>query len=588
MRPALDIEPPPETSLSTAGTEPPQGFPRADRFAKDQALRTLIDDLLEEQRTLTAVESFSRWHDRTHKDAARTEPPSVANRYAQLLPASPPGPGEQYAFEVNLDACSGCKACVTACHTLNGLDDEEAWREVGTLVGATSQSPWQQTVTTACHHCVDPGCLNGCPVLAYEKDPVTGIVRHLDDQCIGCQYCVLKCPYEVPKYSAKRGIVRKCDLCSQRLAVDEAPACAQACPNQAIRVTVVRQQAFREQARTAAAGGQRTRNPFLPGSPNPRWTVPTTHFKTSRSEMVEAVPADLGTPRPQPLHAPLVAMLTLTQMGVGIQAAAWLAPELPTSTQRFLQLVATVAILAGLAASTMHLGRPLKAWRAFLGLRRSWLSREIVVFGLLPPLLLVPLIAPLFPNLPSFVKMTDRWTAWGVVVGFIGIVCSAMIYHDTGRHSWRGWRTFSRFLGTLLVSGLATGWSLSTPGSGAQAMTVGALVIVVALKLVLESLSWRPAPEDAIDPWQTERSRRVLRGPLAKWNLWRTGAAVVGLVGMIAGTLAQGGAGWLLGSCACACLAAGEFCERALFFRAVSVPRMPGLNGQGPTSAESR
>ena len=50
-------------------------------------------------------------------------------------------------------------------------------------------------------------------MLAYEKDAETGIVRHLDDQCIGCQYCVLKCPYDVPKYSKKRGIVRKCDMC---------------------------------------------------------------------------------------------------------------------------------------------------------------------------------------------------------------------------------------------------------------------------------------------------------------------------------------------------------------------------------------
>ena len=80
-------------------------------------------------------------------------------------------------------------------------------------MAARVAEPYQQTVTTACHHCVEPACLEGCPVLAYEKDAETGIVRHLDDQCIGCQYCVLKCPYDVPKYSAKRGIVRKCDMC---------------------------------------------------------------------------------------------------------------------------------------------------------------------------------------------------------------------------------------------------------------------------------------------------------------------------------------------------------------------------------------
>src|SRR5439155_13329311 len=191
---------------------------------------TLIDALLAEQRELTAVEKFSRAHDacevRTH-------------RYRELLPASPPAPGQQYAFEVDLDKCSGCKACVTACHSLNGLDDDETWRSVVELVSTDWRAPLKQTVTTASHHCVDPGCLNGCPVLAYDKDPLTGIVRYLDDQRIGCQYCVMMCPYEVPQYLPSRGIVRKCDMCHSRLAVCEAPACEQACPCDANIITVV-------------------------------------------------------------------------------------------------------------------------------------------------------------------------------------------------------------------------------------------------------------------------------------------------------------------------------------------------------------
>ena len=96
-----------------------------------------------------------------------------------------------------------------------------------------------RVVRVVAHHCIEPGCLLGCPVRAYEKDAETGIVRHLDDQCIGCQYCVLKCPYDVPKYSGKHGIVRKCDMCHQRLGAGEAPACAQACPTHAIKIIKV-------------------------------------------------------------------------------------------------------------------------------------------------------------------------------------------------------------------------------------------------------------------------------------------------------------------------------------------------------------
>src|SRR5690606_23742093 len=125
-----------------------------------------------------------------------------------------PGPGQQYRFEVDMDACTSCKACVTACHSLNGLDVGESWRSVGVVVGRDHAGPTQQTVTTACHHCLDPACLSGCPVDAYDKDPATGIVRHLDDQCIGCTYCTWTCPYEVPRFDERVGIVRKCDMCA--------------------------------------------------------------------------------------------------------------------------------------------------------------------------------------------------------------------------------------------------------------------------------------------------------------------------------------------------------------------------------------
>ena len=200
------------------------------------------------------------------------------------MPASPPGPGQQFAFEVDLDRCSGCKACVTACHALNGLDEDEAWRSVGLLHGGTSALPVLQHVTSACHHCLDPACLYGCPVNAYEKDPVTGIVKHLDDQCIGCQYCILKCPYDAPKYNKKLGIVRKCDMCSDRLAAGEAPACVQACPTQAIRITVVERQEVDR--------GQRGQSLPARGARACLYTLPTTVYKTSTALPRNLLPAD--------------------------------------------------------------------------------------------------------------------------------------------------------------------------------------------------------------------------------------------------------------------------------------------------------
>src|SRR3974390_475149 len=99
--------------------------------------RTLIDALLDEQRDLTAVERFAQWHE--GKDEVQ------APSWRRLIPLSTPGPGEQYAFEVDLDRCSGCKSCVTACHALNGLDENETWRSTGLLHGRDRDS-FQQTV----------------------------------------------------------------------------------------------------------------------------------------------------------------------------------------------------------------------------------------------------------------------------------------------------------------------------------------------------------------------------------------------------------------------------------------------------------
>ena len=161
----------------------------------------------------------SRLSNALRKRHDRADFPAQARYYRDLIPSvASLARRQQYAFAVDLDVCTGCKACVSACHSLNGLEEHETWRDVGLITGTEAGKPYLQTVTTACHHCLEPACLEGCPVLAYDKDPETGIVRHLDDQCIGCQYCTMKCPYDVPKYSHRLGIVRKCDMCTDRLA----------------------------------------------------------------------------------------------------------------------------------------------------------------------------------------------------------------------------------------------------------------------------------------------------------------------------------------------------------------------------------
>ncbi|MFZ5496658.1 MAG: DmsC/YnfH family molybdoenzyme membrane anchor subunit [Verrucomicrobiota bacterium] len=514
-------------------------------------LLALVDELLAEQgRLQTPVIRASIAHGQHVAGAPR---PALST---QLIPLTAPGPGEQYAFEVDLDACSGCKACVTACHSLNGLDETEAWRDVGLITGGSRAAPYQQTVTTACHHCADPGCLNGCPVLAYEKDPLTGIVRHLDDQCIGCQYCILKCPYDVPKYNDRLGIVRKCDMCHQRLGAGEAPACAQACPTHAIRITKVPNSGLRAPV-----------SAFLPAAPDPSYTFPTTRYVTTRPPPAGTQAADAAVLRLQPPHWPLVALLMLMPMAVGCGVADKLL-DLRTNA---LAVTGWLAGAAGLALAGLHLGRPLRAWRVFLGLRQSWFSREAVLFGAWFPLA-TAYVAGRLGWLPGAAAGQPLLGAATATAGVAALFCSVMIYVDTRRAFWRFANTAPRFFGSAVILGLAA--ALTAPG--APVWLGHALVVATILKLAFEARALAPLQEEDDGRHAPARqTARLLAGPLRDTNALRVGAALLGGI-LLPLTVALGATPVAAAWPALAFCLGGELAERYLFFRAVDAPKMPG------------
>ena len=537
----------------------------------------LLDTYLAAQQDLSAVERFAQLHESA--TAPLQEP-----YYRSLMPLSPPADGQQYSFEVDLDRCSGCKACVTACHSLNGLETGETWRSVGLLHGGNPTNAMQKTVTTTCHHCLEPACMHGCPVGAYEKDPLTGIVHHLDDQCIGCQYCVFTCPYEVPQYSAKLGIVRKCDMCAGRLAEGEAPACVQACPNEAIAIRVIDKAAAIEDAQGDA---------FLPGVPSPGITVPTTRYKTADVFPRNMLPADFYAVRPGHQHLPLVVMLVLTQLSVGAFCfnqllPLWLGEASLAVLRPFHGVLALGLGLLAMLASTVHLGRPQYAWRAFIGLRTSWLSREIIAFAafaLLATLYAAVLYAsPDAPGLESLGYATAG-------VGMAAVFCSVMLYHVTQRRWWSGGRTGFKFALTSAVLGLAailsgtfavailSGEPLSDEliafgRSGAQG-----LAALTLLKLAGEaSILFHLRDHQQGD---LKRTALLLWGelrPLMLWRFFLGGLGGVLLPLALLTTLAPDSLGAALtGSLAgLLTLLAAEIIERMTFFSALSAPRMPG------------
>ncbi|HEX5656612.1 MAG TPA: DmsC/YnfH family molybdoenzyme membrane anchor subunit [Polyangiales bacterium] len=527
-----------------------------------------VQALLEKQRSLTAVERFAKLHESPAE-------PLHAKFYRDLIPLEKPKPGEQYSFEVDLDACTGCKACVVACHNLNGLDKDELWRTVGLVHGGTSKAPVQQTITSSCHHCVEPACMLGCPTKAYEKDPVTGIVKHLDDQCFGCQYCTLMCPYDAPKYNAELGIVRKCDMCSDRLAHGEAPACVQACPNGAIAIRIIDQ----ESVIASSDVGM-----FVPGAPDPEHTLPTTQYKTARALPHNLRPADFYHTRPEHSHPPLVIMLTLTQLSVGAFAVAYLSDRIAgasVGSPLAQALFACAWALVALGASVFHLGRPLLFWRAALGLRTSWLSREALVFGLFAQLAIGYGALVAAPYLPDFaykellLSTAPALRLGAVLSGLFGVFCSVMVYVVTRREQWSFAQTGVKFFSTTLLLGAASVLVVSSFG-GADLMASPLLTTIVAtsaLKLLFEGQLLTQANDRRATA--TKRMAVVMLNELRNVTVLRFALLVLGGIALPLG-IAAGLLPSLFASVLACALLAGELAERYLFFRAAPASRMPG------------
>jgi len=135
--------------------------------------------------------------------------------------------------------CIGCKMCERACAERNGLPYDDA------IAAEEKQSSHKFTVVMThgekymrrlCMNCQDPTCASVCPVGAFRKT-ADGPVTYDASRCIGCRYCMLACPFSVPKYEWDKALplVRKCDMCADRVAKGLPTACAEACPTGATK-----------------------------------------------------------------------------------------------------------------------------------------------------------------------------------------------------------------------------------------------------------------------------------------------------------------------------------------------------------------
>jgi formate dehydrogenase iron-sulfur subunit len=126
--------------------------------------------------------------------------------------------------------CIGCEACAAGCKEKNQLPaaiDPKLTAYTWTVVEQHNKA----FVRRMCMHCESPTCVSVCPVGAFSKR-ADGPVVYDASRCIGCRYCVMACPFDVPKYQWDRAvpIVQKCDMCADRVMAGQPTACAAVCP----------------------------------------------------------------------------------------------------------------------------------------------------------------------------------------------------------------------------------------------------------------------------------------------------------------------------------------------------------------------
>lgn len=153
---------------------------------------------------------------------------------------------------VDATKCIGCRACQVACKQWNHLDSET------TTNRGTCENPPKLSADTytkmrftelenagqfkwvftklQCMHCEDPGCASACPTKALHKLK-SGPVVYDKSKCIGCRYCMVACPFEIPTYQwdSTTPWIRKCTFCADRQAAGLQPACVTTCPSGALK-----------------------------------------------------------------------------------------------------------------------------------------------------------------------------------------------------------------------------------------------------------------------------------------------------------------------------------------------------------------
>ena len=165
---------------------------------------------------------------------------------ARAAEAKPEVQGPLRGMLYDATLCIGCKACMAACREANGVaysSDTTLWdapvdlsANEKNVIKLFAEGNRTSFVKMQCMHCVDPACVSACMLGALKKRGVGGAVTWDGDLCVGCRYCQVACPFDVPKFEWERRDphIVKCELCNHRVEKGGIPACVEVCPREAV------------------------------------------------------------------------------------------------------------------------------------------------------------------------------------------------------------------------------------------------------------------------------------------------------------------------------------------------------------------
>jgi Fe-S-cluster-containing dehydrogenase component len=189
--------------------------------------------------------------------------PSVAS-----ASRSAPAPDELVGMLYDVTLCIGCKACMVACREENGVElsdpnalyDDPVDLSANTLniIKLFNGGGNEAFMKMQCLHCIDPACVSACMLGSLQKRGVGGVVTWDADRCVGCRYCQIGCPFNVPKFEWQSATPRivKCEMCNHRLEEGGVPACVEVCPRDAV-IYGTREELLTEAKRRIAANPHR-------------------------------------------------------------------------------------------------------------------------------------------------------------------------------------------------------------------------------------------------------------------------------------------------------------------------------------------